>query len=87
MRKLLLAAAAAASVGVVPLAALAHASGVIDNAQVQAVNPSAMTVTLKDGEVFNLDNAAQLSQLQPGAQVQLHWIDQGDNYVVTRIDA
>lgn len=85
MRKILVPAAAAALLALAPLAATARTVGYIDSATVQSVNPSALTVTLSDGSVFNLARASQLDRLKPGDHIAFNWQDSNGSYVITRL--
>lgn len=85
MRNYLVPAAAAALFSLAPFAASAVSSGLLSDVTVQSLNTSAQTVTLTDGEVFQLDNAAQATQLQPGAHVTLKWRDADNGYVISRV--
>lgn len=58
-----------------PLAAMARDSGDFSDAVVKSVNPSALTVTMQDGDVYALNYAAQANQLKPGEHISFHWID------------
>ena len=58
-----------------PLASMAHTSGYFSNAVVQSVNPSALTVTMQDGNTYALNYAAQANQLKPGEHISFNWID------------
>ncbi len=74
MRKFLVAAAAAGLLAVSSLAALAdEASGAIT-----AVDASAMTVTLDDGNTYQLPQDVDAASLQVGDKVTIEYTKQSD---------
>lgn len=68
-----------------PMAVLARTQGDYTNAIVQSVSPQTMTVTLKDGTSFNVVSQALLSQLTPGARVNLQSRDLNGSMAVTNV--
>ncbi len=74
MKKLMIAAGAAALLAASSLAAFAdQASGTI-----QSIDTSAMTVTLDDGNTYMLPQGADTASLQVGEKVQIEFT-KGDN--------
>ena len=58
-----------------PLASMARTSGYFSDAVVKSVNPSALTVTMDDGNTYALNYAAQANELKPGQHIAFNWID------------
>ena len=75
MRKTFVPALIAAVLVSAPLASMARTSGYFSDAVVKSVNPSALTVTMEDGNTYDLNYAAQLDQLKPGEHIAFNWID------------
>lgn len=85
MKTILVPAAAAALLALAPMAALAKTSGTYSDAVIKSVNPSALTVTLANGNTFGVAYAGLEAQLQPGAHVSLHWQDVNGTSTVTNV--
>ncbi|MBI1219434.1 MAG: DUF1344 domain-containing protein [Rhodobacteraceae bacterium] len=70
-----------------PMAVLARSQGAFSDVVVQSVSPSAMTVTMADGNTYDLAYAAQLNQLKAGDHVSFHWTDVNGGSRITDVHA
>lgn len=85
MRTKMFPVAAAALIALTPLASMARTTGYFSDAVVKSVNPSALTVTLKDGTRLGVETASQFNQLKPGQRYNIKWADVGGNATAVRV--
>lgn len=85
MKTLMVPAAAAALLALAPLAASARTTGYANDALVQSSNPSALTVTLSNGNSYGVYNGALFNQLKAGSHYNVQWQDINGGMVITHI--
>ena len=67
------------------LAGAAFADPTDTGGKISAIDTEAMTLTLEDGSVYSVTDAAQLDGLKVGDDVTVTWEAQGDKNVASEI--